>query len=70
MAKINFSFDTNDKTLSVDIDGTPIKTVEDISLYKQCSDYDEPNKWELSMGVQTVKKDGMRIRTFVSAKTK
>lgn len=70
MAKINFSFDTNDKTLSVDIDGTPIKTVEDISLYKQYSDYDEPNKWELSMGVQAVKKDGMRIRTFVSAKTK
>jgi len=70
MAKINMSFDTVEKTLSVDVDGTKVSLVDGVSLYKIYNDIDESDKWEISMTLKPSLNDGMRIMTYVSANTK
>ena len=68
MAKINFSFDTIDKTVVADVDGVKITTLDSMNLYRKCCDDYDSDKWELSMSIRTAKENGMRIMTYVSSK--
>ena len=70
MAKINIVFDTIDKTASVDVDGSKITSLDSLSLYRKSYENDDSEQFELSMGIRTGKKDGMRIQTYVSANKK
>ena len=62
MAKINLSYDTNNKKFLVDIDGKPVERVVGLSVYKYSDD-----DVELSMQLEPVKEDGMVIYQSVRA---
>ena len=60
MAKINFVFDTESKTVMLDIDGKPVDNFRSMSVYQS---YDDKDEYQISMTTMTEDEE-TDIRTY------